>query len=504
MHKYLKKSIGAAAIAATMTISLLATPKIVLAKQTGATLSDIASYCSFEHELHEISTERNIVFHNSELYNILNKNANGNITLEYLHSITNLIFAQPLSNNDLSDLKYLPNLKSIEIQGMNIDCHDLMYNQKLTSFNAVDCNIKNTQDLPNTIRNLYIQNSLVTDNVVYVPYNTTDLELDFSTFTKVKVKNPLNLHSICFKGYSLFDLEDIKDCLNLKDLELTKCPNIKNSHYITTFNSLKNLKLDDYSCIWLSKNTLANSTLDTDTKTHLKSLMDELDNIAFTIVNSDMSEEDKLNAIILYVADKIDYDKRVSNEETGHEALTRDYNDKPIYFALNSSRGICVNYACLFTALANRLGIDNYQPSSITHTWNMVKLNDDTTYNAYDIGGLDGLAILRDSNNEMITTNTMTSEYLINNITNDLYYYSFNLDSADSTSYETDIRPININNIIENIGYLSSKSFEAFQAQFFVILVELIALYIAGLIKLEKINKKEAENTPILKYKRVE
>ncbi len=488
LKRNLKIATGTVLTVGVMSLSLLITPKIVLAKETGATLSEMVSYTMFEHELNSIKQENNITFHNPELFNLLKSNANGELTIEYLHSISSIILEEPLSNNDLSDLKYLPNLTRLEVCGMNIDCNDLIYNQKLIVFNAVDCNLSNLNELPNTVTDLYLQGATLPDNIVYVPYHTRTLEINNTNFNKIHFKNPEELTSFTFEGYALLDLADLKECTNLKTISLTRCPNVSNSHLLKAMSSLSKVTLDDYSCIWLDKETLNSIDLDKESKEKYLSYIEELNQIATEINNANKTEEEKLNAIIVYITDKIDYDIRVSEEQKGYKTLVTGYNTSPIYFALNKDVGICVNYACLFTALANRVDIDNYQPSSTNHTWNMARLEGENEYSAYDMNGLDSDEI---------------RNLLLQNITNDLSFYSFDLESINNPDFETNIKPIIISNIVQRIGYLKSNTLKGMEAQLFLLVGELIVLYTALSTKLHYDKKREEQNTKTFKYKRV-
>lgn len=496
----IKKLAGACAIIGVISLSTLITPKVVLAHETGASLSDIASYYSFENDLKKIWQEPNITFQNQELFNKLKEQAGGNLTIDFLKSVRNLIIEDPLNNSDLSDLKYLPNLNSIFINDMNINCHDLMYNQNLSTLDIAGGTIKNTQDLPNTIKDFRLDNTTIVGDIVYVPYNTTELALYNTTSTKIHVKNPKNLITFEFNGYALLDLEDIKDCVNLNTIKLTRCANVKNGFYLKTFANLHSIEIDEYACIWIDNQTLESLNLKDDT---YLSYNKQIDEIIASIIKENMTEEERLNAIILYITDKIDYDQRVAEERKGHEQLSEDYNEYPLYFALNSEQGTCITYASLFSALANRIGLNNYQPRSEKHTWNMVRLESDTKYEAYDLGGLDGYAILKGEENEPYAVETPTSIYLENNDTDSLYYYGFNLDTIDNETFKTQIKPTLIKNFIQEIGYLKSNNFEAFQAQFLVLSIELMASLIIFSTIANKDEKEQDQQTVILKYKRI-
>ena len=168
-----------------------------------------------------------------------------------------------------------------------------------------------------------------------------------------------------------------------------------------------------------------------------------------------MPDEEKVRGITLNVASRIEYDYTVQNQEEIADQVSSEYNKYPITYALDGN-GVCINYACLFTALANRVGLENYQDISPKHTWNMAEI--DGEYRAFDITNIDGeYAILRGNNNQPYKNENQTYQYYFNLHDEDqLYYYNFNPDTVIGTDHKGEL--VELTEVGEyNIGYVKNN-----------------------------------------------
>ncbi len=126
------------------------------------------------------------------------------------------------------------------------------------------------------------------------------------------------------------------------------------------------------------------------------------DDIRFSIsdfaINS-LSDREKLDYVLIEVLNYLDYDPNLYKVEAqGDDAhYNRYYKEGRLYGALvfpedSYGKAICGNYAALFTALANRIGLEAYYISGVGHAFNLVKIDgqyyytdptwlDETTYN---------------------------------------------------------------------------------------------------------------------------
>ena len=94
-----------------------------------------------------------------------------------------------------------------------------------------------------------------------------------------------------------------------------------------------------------------------------------------------MSEKQKLDKIVAYVINTLNYDYSIYEQDTNKNAHSpEDYYKKgALYGALNGdNNAICGNYASLTKALCKEVGIDNFYISSEDHSWNVVEIEGKT------------------------------------------------------------------------------------------------------------------------------
>lgn len=120
----------------------------------------------------------------------------------------------------------------------------------------------------------------------------------------------------------------------------------------------------------------------------IKEINNKLDNIYNSLnINDSMSDEEKLKIITIYVLDNLTYDKEVQSKNEQNEQLNLSFYEGPnefeqgeLYGALERDTQICGNYAALVSALARRANLESYLINSETHSWNLVKLNNNYYY----------------------------------------------------------------------------------------------------------------------------
>ena len=421
-------------------VALIATtpipiPPYINKKVIPYTQTDITNNVVFVSELRKIEENYQIKFKNKELYEILKKQLGENFTINDLRKVRELTI-DSLSNPDLSDLKYLINLKKLTIMNTStINLGDLKYNINLNSLILYASKENNTNELQNNIDYLELIATEITDNDLFIPYNTTSLRIYGTLFDSFNIKNPSNLNFFSYNSFSILDLNCLSNCTNLFNVNISVSPNIKNSHILASLPHLTVLKLDDYAPIWLDKETLNSlNCLDEETKTSLLLEIDELDKIASSIISKSASDTEKIRAITLNISNRLEYDLNANGTEEEAINLAIGYNMTPIVDALKG-KGVCINYACLFTALANRLGLDNYQDISTNHTWNLVKTNG--AYKGYDITNIDLPYAVLESNNEIYFN--LESDYTTFFNTNQeeqLYFYGFNPEEIPNEGFK--------------------------------------------------------------------
>lgn len=146
---------------------------------------------------------------------------------------------------------------------------------------------------------------------------------------------------------------------------------------------------------------------------------DELDDIVASLnVNQNSTDQEKLDAILIYVLDNLTYDPEISEalkNEMEHDDLTKSfYKGGQLYGALEKETAICGNYTALTNALAERLGINTYYLKSNTHAWSLVEVEGEQYY--VDPTWLDGQSTYK------LTTSYKTDDF--GNLTEIISEYS--------------------------------------------------------------------------------
>lgn len=422
------------------------------------TQEDTIRNLSFSKELSSIMKQE-IAFSNPELEEIIKKELNAPITKENLLSIRSLEITNTLSNNDFSDLKYLPNLTSLTIYDNNINIEDIKYNQDLMFLSLNNCTISNTQYLPNAIETMFIDDSTITDKEVIIPYYATNIYFKKSIANNIRLKNPQVLEKLFITSDVMLDLNNLKECTNLKELTIFMSSNIKNAHVLRNLPSLESIYIDEYAAIWLDMETLNTLPLPEEDKLIVGDLISKLDSIASTLINNpNTSEKEKINRITLYLLEKLDYDHDAIEAPDETDDRVETYNCYPLSTSLEGDLGICINYSCMFQALSNRVGLDTYQVFNDVHAWNATKINGE--YKGYDLTYLELGPIVKIENMEQLgmISNTTTEAMFEKGKENMLYYYEFDLDKMIDDNHIAEYTPQEIKNYILNIGYINENS----------------------------------------------
>ena len=461
IHYKLIRTVSELLIITTLStgISSFATAIKYPIEQIPFTEEDNVNNLIFNDELNAILNQDEISFSNPGIESIIGKELNGPITKEGLSSIASLEINSHLDNNDFSDLKYLPNLVTLDIYDNTINLEDLKYNQNIVVLTLTNCTISNTQYLPNSINSLYIDDSTITDQEVIIPYYTKNVYLKKTIANNLKLKNPSILESLFIASDVMLDLNNLKECINLKSLTIFLCSNVRNAHVLKGLTSLEKIVIDEYAAIWLDLETLQTLPLSDEDKLLIADLIYKLDSVANTLISDvNISEKEKINKIILYLLEKLDYDYEAVIESVVNDDKVSNYNFSPLTTSFEGNLGVCINYACMFQALCNRVGLDTCQLFNSNHTWNAIKI--DSEYKGYDLTYLDIGPIVKveDRDELCIIEDTTIEEMIQKGKENFLFYYEFDLDKVLDEDHVADYTPQEISSYILNIGYINENS----------------------------------------------
>ena len=391
INKELVKKISVALTTGELVVSLLSGCGI--AKREGKSVSDSTQtaieqvedsdfrfYDIPEHESDEIISINSVVSLNGVYDNGEPVSPSQvDFTYEELSHITSLnIVVKDVGNYDF--LNYMPNLKTLTIFDLS----------KENLFDNID-----GSRLPGGIS---IEIDIADRDKIFDKDSYYFLK-DISSIESLRIggrKTPVNM-----------DSDYVQSLHNVKKLSLG-LDGLSNFRYkdLTYLNALE---LDAYSydiALFFSNedfDSLRNSgvELSGESISEARNINDKISSIIDELgVNSDSSEQEKLNAILLYVLENFDYDKEVSQLLAGganYEEETEDfYKEGMLTAAMEGDTQICGNYATMTALLCNRLGLDTYVMTSHNHAWDAIKLGD--YYYYVDPTWLDGQEIMVSTN----------------------------------------------------------------------------------------------------------
>ena len=309
------------------------------------------------------------------------------------------------------DLKYsIENDYLIEKNGNQVD---------LTNKDDILC-ISNYNITNDFFNNVNLPNS----NIKMIFFLSTSIENDFINY----LPNTLEFLSIN-KSNFITSLDSLPDkCPDIKFLDLDSLPLLKDLSFIYNMPNLKEVNISDSA--YLTKDLL-NYLKDNNIKTNIteEDLMysQMTNNIINDIINENMSDEEKIKTVCLYVMNNLTYNISTLSES----------NLEPLKCALKNKNGVCASYAYLTTVLLNKANITSFEIINDKHAWNIVKL--DEKYYYIDSTNMDGNVFY----NFLLEKMGMTKYYMIDT---DSTMFS----SMTKPSDEVTIIPLSLINDIAN------------------------------------------------------
>lgn len=204
-------------------------------------------------------------------------------------------------------------------------------------------------------------------------YDFTESQTSFSTyhshFSDDDLRRvPESMESLSFDyAFYLSDLSELPEiCPNLKRLSLDNCPSVDDLSFIYRMPNLEYVSLNDCAYVtpelveYLESNGIEHNITQADLDVAQK-----VDEIIAEIITDDMSDEEKIQAITLYVIDNYKY--RVSK--------VMESNQEPLESMFENKGGVCASYAYLTNVLLRKAGITSYEIVSDSHAWNVLELD---------------------------------------------------------------------------------------------------------------------------------
>ena len=202
-------------------------------------------------------------------------------------------------------------------------------------------------------------------------YTDSDTEIDlyWSNITDSDIENlPMSITSLSLDtcGYvtSLDALPRVTP--KMESLTLINCASITDLSFIYELHNLKYLELNDIAGVsyelieYLKDNGIEYVIEEKDIEAN-----EIADQIISEIITDDMTDEEKIRSIVVYVARNCKYKFSKKKES----------NEDPLSLTLIDKKGVCFGIAYTTNVLLSKAGITSYQVSSTLHSWNLVELD---------------------------------------------------------------------------------------------------------------------------------
>lgn len=307
-------------------------------------------------------------------------------------------------DSDLSWINYCTNLKHL-----NITVH------------TNGLSLKNIGDLPNLNKvdiTTCFQGTINLDNFEFIKNNRTITELDLSDISDYSNMSELFNYIKELKNIKRLAVDvDKQDNIDVTQMQSLEYIDFGYSGPYDVAVYLSNDKLD----YLLNNGVVIESYVDGFIE-QVREINNDLDNIVEMLdIKEDATDKEKIDTILVYIMENFHYDTQNSeylrNGES-HDQYTLSFYDEGGLYAVFNNNGniICGNYASLFQALSNRVGIENHFVISSDHAWNLVCVEGNYYY--IDVTFMDSQTFKwkkHDYNtNESVIHNYSSDEYLKN------------------------------------------------------------------------------------------
>ena len=301
--------------------------------------------------------------------------------------------SDPITKEDLAQIEYL-------FLAIDNEDTDLSFLQYCTNLNMLSIYIKTDNlDFLKTLPSLPKVETFSLSSVLEPhDFGREDMEcLDKLPSIKSFMIDGLTIAPGCEERLNQLEELDIGFITNC-DIDFTKLTNLKQL-------TVKNIEPYDLAVFLNSEEyeTLRQNGVEIvfenewQKETYLRSseTIDEI--IANLGVDKNSTDEEKLNAILIYVLETLTYNPEVSEatrKGEEHQKLTESfYEGGALYGALEKDTCICGNYAALVEALMDRLDVSENSTilHSDNHAWNLILIDGEPYY--VDATWLDGLTV---------------------------------------------------------------------------------------------------------------
>ena len=310
--------------------------------------------------------------------------------------------------NEIITVDYLQSLKSLNISCFNMyDENSLLwlnYCTNLESLNILiydDTVLSGVLPLPN-LNNLCISN--------YGNYNVTLDRNNASILTSNNLKylrlSQLNVEKGLLENLKQLETLDISSNTDFilinYDIDFSALTSLNELIISNPYTLVARLDSSEYEKLVESGIKITDSA-GNNLKRTLISINNYLDETINNLnINQNMTDNEKLETILEYTLNTLEYNQESSERITNHDASLQEineyYENGYLYGVTDNNTQISGNYAALITALCDRCNINSFVDVSDVQAWNLVELNGNYYY-------LDASIIDRNQNiyNESVT-----------------------------------------------------------------------------------------------------
>lgn len=233
------------------------------------------------------------------------------------------------------------------------------------------------------ITNFVMKNIVQYTKVESPKYNSYSTNYDFE-FVKdtdnFHVKNRQDILNVIYtflnSGQSEFTFYcDIKydECANdLQDIS-------KNSELLSVINNLVS-PYNSYEKLYITTNSYGMASIKISklySNEDIKRLNSKVDDIENAIIDSSMTDREKIKAVHDYIINNTIYDEeRADQIEKGNDQ-TYQYNSHKATGPLLEGWGLCSGYSDAMKIFLDRFGIPNYKIANTNHIWNLVYIDNE-------------------------------------------------------------------------------------------------------------------------------
>ena len=179
---------------------------------------------------------------------------------------------------------------------------------------------------------------------------------------------PSTVERITINGcHYILSLDSLPEtCPNIKSISLDSCSGITDLSFLEDFDSLERVYINDMAGV---SHELVDSLREKGIEVEIEEedivASEMIQKVLDEIITEDMTDEDKIREITLFVSRQCKY--KLTN--------TDESNLNPLTTTLIEGKGVCAGIAYTTNVLLRSAGVESYEVTSDLHAWNLIELD---------------------------------------------------------------------------------------------------------------------------------